>query len=149
MCINHTRADASFCTVDYSLVSCFKMLVLFIHFLQWLIWVIFKISDNIIISWHVIQMLSHKTLVMLLGMDPSENPDQPLPAHHPQVTFAYTKHLWMSDRREEAYKYVPDLFQLPIEKTVRVLSYSFILVYNKMIKFTMEQSMKCQRGVEV
>ena len=54
-------------------------------------------------------MLSHKTLVMLLGMDPSENPDQPLPAHHPQVTFAYTKHLWMSDRREEAYKYVPVL----------------------------------------
>ncbi|PNF25178.1 Serine/threonine-protein kinase mTOR, partial [Cryptotermes secundus] len=48
-------------------------------------------------------MLSHKTLVMLLGMDPSQNPDQPLPAHHPQVTFAYTKHLWMSDRREEAY----------------------------------------------
>jgi FAT domain. len=69
-----------------------------------------KISENIIISWHVIQMLSHKTLVMLLGMDPSENPDQPLPAHHPQVTFAYTKHLWMSDRREEAYKYVPVLY---------------------------------------
>ncbi|XP_066992513.2 serine/threonine-protein kinase mTOR isoform X2 [Anabrus simplex] len=48
-------------------------------------------------------MLSHKTLVMLLGMDPSDNPDQPLPAHHPQVTFAYTKHMWMSGQREEAY----------------------------------------------
>jgi FKBP12-rapamycin complex-associated protein len=63
------------------------------------------------------QMLSHKTLVMLLGMDPSQNPDLPLPAHHPQVTFAYTKHLWMSDRREEAYRYVPILlFQCSLEK---------------------------------
>lgn len=77
-------------------------------------------------------MLSHKTLVMLLGMDPSENPDQPLPAHHPQVTFAYTKHLWMSDRREEAYKYVPVLiFQFPTEKIVTVLSHISIFIYSK------------------
>lgn len=70
-------------------------------------------------------MLSHKTLVMLLGMDPSENPDQPLPAHHPQVTFAYTKHLWMSDRREEAYKYVPlPMFPFPYrEGSHSVVSY--------------------------
>ncbi|KAK7869671.1 hypothetical protein R5R35_010033 [Gryllus longicercus] len=48
-------------------------------------------------------MLSHKTLVMLMGADPSERPDQPLPTLHPQVTFAYTKHMWMSGQREEAY----------------------------------------------
>ncbi|PSN34470.1 Serine/threonine-protein kinase mTOR [Blattella germanica] len=49
-------------------------------------------------------LLSHKTLVMLLGMDPSQNAEEPLPAHHPQVTFAYTKHMWMSGQREEAYR---------------------------------------------
>nr|CAD7572023.1 unnamed protein product [Timema californicum] len=49
-------------------------------------------------------MLSHKTLVMLMGMDPTQTPDQALPAHHPQVTFAYTKHMWMAGRREEAYR---------------------------------------------
>nr|CAD7392941.1 unnamed protein product [Timema cristinae] len=49
-------------------------------------------------------MLSHKTLVMLMGMDPAQTPDQALPAHHPQVTFAYTKHMWMAGRREEAYR---------------------------------------------
>lgn len=47
--------------------------------------------------------LSHKTLVMLLGMDPSENPDQQLPIHKPQVTFAYCKHLWMNNDHERAY----------------------------------------------
>jgi hypothetical protein len=31
-------------------------------------------------------MLCHKTLVMLLGIDPSQSsPDQPLPTQHPQV----------------------------------------------------------------
>ena len=30
--------------------------------------------------------LSHKTLVSILGCDPSKNPtDQPVPSHHPQV----------------------------------------------------------------
>ncbi|XP_012282445.1 serine/threonine-protein kinase mTOR isoform X2 [Orussus abietinus] len=47
--------------------------------------------------------LCHKTLVMLLGVDPSENPDQPLPTTHPQVTFAYCKHMWVANKREEAY----------------------------------------------
>lgn len=48
--------------------------------------------------------LSHKTLVMLLGTDPSESPDQPLPTNQPQVTFAYCKHLWMNNEHERAYK---------------------------------------------
>ncbi|KAF5280820.1 hypothetical protein FQR65_LT14927 [Abscondita terminalis] len=48
-------------------------------------------------------MLSHKTLVMLLGYDPSLHPEQTLPCNQPQVTFAYTKHLWMSGKKQEAY----------------------------------------------
>lgn len=48
--------------------------------------------------------LSQKTLVMLLGCDPAQNPDQPLPTNQPQVTFAYTKHLWMAKENERAYK---------------------------------------------
>ena len=45
------------------------------------------------------QALSHKTLVMLLGIDPSKNPDQPIPATYPEVTFAYIKHMWKSDQK--------------------------------------------------
>lgn len=48
--------------------------------------------------------LSHKTLIMLLGIDPTMAPDQPLPSNQPQVTFAYTKHLWMAGEHERAYK---------------------------------------------
>lgn len=48
--------------------------------------------------------LSHKTLIMLLGVDPTENPDAQLPTNQPQVTFAYCKHLWMNNDHEKAYK---------------------------------------------
>lgn len=48
--------------------------------------------------------LSHKTLVMLLGVDPSEQPDTPLTTNQPPVSFAYCKHLWMCNERERAYK---------------------------------------------
>ncbi|KAL7287805.1 hypothetical protein TKK_0018180 [Trichogramma kaykai] len=48
--------------------------------------------------------LCHKTLVMLFGSDPSLlRPDQPIPDHHPQVTFAYCKHMWVAGKRNEAY----------------------------------------------
>ncbi|CAH0563403.1 unnamed protein product [Brassicogethes aeneus] len=47
--------------------------------------------------------LSHKTLVMLMGYDPQLNPDKPLPVTQPHVTFAYTKHLWATDNKEEAF----------------------------------------------
>lgn len=49
-------------------------------------------------------MLSHKTLVMLLGVDPSIHPDNPLPIEHPHVSFAYTKHLWSAGQKELAFK---------------------------------------------
>lgn len=41
---------------------------------------------------------------MLLGLDPSENPDTPLPIVNPQVTYAYTKHLWTAGDKMGAYK---------------------------------------------
>merc|ERR1719270_2504428 len=47
--------------------------------------------------------LSHKTLVTILGVDPSLNPDQPLPFTLPQATFAYCKHLWGSSQQEMAF----------------------------------------------
>lgn len=47
--------------------------------------------------------LSHKTLVMLLGCDPSENTELDLPCGQPDVTFAYTKHLWMDGKEQLAY----------------------------------------------
>lgn len=57
-----------------------------------------------ILNFLAFQMLSHKTLVMLLGYDPSLYPDRPLPTTQPQVTFAYSKHLWMSGQRNYAYQ---------------------------------------------
>ena len=47
--------------------------------------------------------LSHKTLVMLLGCDPSQNTEIDLPCVQPHVTFAYTKHLWMDGSEALAY----------------------------------------------
>eukprot|EP00092_Neocalanus_flemingeri_P019853 GFUD01021504.1.p1 GENE.GFUD01021504.1~~GFUD01021504.1.p1 ORF type:complete len:2235 (+),score=707.01 GFUD01021504.1:192-6707(+) len=47
--------------------------------------------------------LSHKTLVTILGVDPSLVPDQPLPTTIPQATFAYCKHLWGSNQQERAF----------------------------------------------
>ncbi|XP_072283025.1 serine/threonine-protein kinase mTOR isoform X8 [Pyxicephalus adspersus] len=43
--------------------------------------------------------LSHKTLVMLLGVDPALESDQPLPTAHPQVTYSYMKYMWKSTRK--------------------------------------------------
>lgn len=47
--------------------------------------------------------LSHKTLVMLLGCDPSQDLKADLPCIQPHVTFAYTKHLWMDGKERLAY----------------------------------------------
>ncbi|XP_016932710.3 serine/threonine-protein kinase mTor [Drosophila suzukii] len=47
--------------------------------------------------------LSHKTLVMLLGTDPKENPKQPLPYNQPQVTYAYTKYMAANNQLQDAY----------------------------------------------
>ncbi|XP_054269929.1 serine/threonine-protein kinase mTOR-like [Macrosteles quadrilineatus] len=67
-------------------------------------------------------MLSHKTLVMLLGVDPSLNPDEPLPVHHPQVTFAYTKHMWMAGQKEKAYNQLHEFVQKYLELPVKTTS---------------------------
>ncbi|CAG9564541.1 unnamed protein product [Danaus chrysippus] len=46
---------------------------------------------------------AHRTLVMLLGTDPSENREMPLPTHEPRLTLAYAKHLWVAGDKELAY----------------------------------------------
>lgn len=47
--------------------------------------------------------LSHRTLVEILGVDPTKNLDQPLPTEHPQATFAYCKHLWRASEKTAAF----------------------------------------------
>lgn len=47
---------------------------------------------------------------MLLGYDPSLHPDESLPCSQPQVTFAYTKHLWISDQKQHAYDQLSKFF---------------------------------------
>lgn len=36
---------------------------------------------------------------MLLGADPSVKSDALVPCNHPQVTFAYIKHLWKNNQK--------------------------------------------------
>lgn len=48
------------------------------------------------------QALAHKTLVLLLGVDPSKQLDHPLPTAHPHVTYAYMKYMWKSSRKVRA-----------------------------------------------
>lgn len=55
--------------------------------------------------------LSKKTLVMLLGQDPSENSKVPLPTVHPHVSFAYSKHMWRDGHREDAFRQLHHLVQ--------------------------------------
>jgi len=66
-------------------------------------------------------MLCHKTLVMLMGTDPSQTPDQPLPTTHPQVTFAYCKHLWVANKREEAYNQLQRFVQTYLQPTTAAI----------------------------
>ncbi|XP_050539572.1 serine/threonine-protein kinase mTOR [Daktulosphaira vitifoliae] len=56
-------------------------------------------------------VLSHKTLTTLLGIDPSQNPNEPLPVEHPHVTFAYIKHMWTSGAKMDAYNHLNTLIQ--------------------------------------
>ncbi|KAL3272654.1 hypothetical protein HHI36_014119 [Cryptolaemus montrouzieri] len=53
-------------------------------------------------------MLSQKTFIMLLGDDPEKKPNFVLPLDQPHVTYAYTKHLWTMEKRENAYKFLGD-----------------------------------------
>ena len=47
---------------------------------------------------------------MLLGMDPSANPEESLPVKDPQVTFAYMKHMWKNGNNEKVSKYFDVIF---------------------------------------
>ncbi|MCL4120666.1 UNVERIFIED_CONTAM: hypothetical protein GTU68_051307, partial [Idotea baltica] len=59
--------------------------------------------------------LTHKTLVNLLGFDPSQNLHQILPSTHPRVTYQYCKYLYaFPSRRNDAFKLLHTfLKQLP------------------------------------
>lgn len=54
--------------------------------------------------------LSHKTLVHLMGYDPSEHVGTPLSTIDPLVTFAYCKHLWTSGQKMYAYEQLTRFF---------------------------------------
>jgi FKBP12-rapamycin complex-associated protein len=54
-------------------------------------------------------------LVTLLGVDPSLNPDHPLPTLNPHVTYAYTKHLWMSNQKEQAFRQLHHFVQASLQ----------------------------------
>jgi len=48
----------------------------------------------------VLQALSHRTLVMLMGDDdPAKSQTEVISAAEPHVAFAYLKHLWHSDKK--------------------------------------------------
>lgn len=66
---------------------------------------------------------SHRTLVTLLGTDPSLVPNQPLPTAYPAVTFAYIKHMWQSNQKENALRQLHHFVQteLPANSTLNHL----------------------------
>lgn len=66
--------------------------------------------------------LSHKTLVSILGIDPSKNPDSNLPTLHPQATLAYCKHLWDSNGKRERERSLSQL-QHFVRKELQVCMY--------------------------
>ncbi|XP_039269325.2 serine/threonine-protein kinase mTOR-like [Styela clava] len=47
--------------------------------------------------------LAKKVLIKLLEMDPSANPNVPLPTTYPYVSFAYMKHMWKQGKQTEAF----------------------------------------------
>nr|QHX41461.1 serine/threonine-protein kinase mTOR [Halisarca dujardinii] len=47
--------------------------------------------------------MSHRTLVELLGSDPTHS-DTPLPATRPLISYAFIKHTWHAEKKTEAYK---------------------------------------------
>uniref|UniRef100_A0A674NNJ5 Serine/threonine-protein kinase TOR n=1 Tax=Takifugu rubripes TaxID=31033 RepID=A0A674NNJ5_TAKRU len=55
--------------------------------------------------------LAHKTLVLLLGVDPSKQLDHPLPTAHPHVTYAYMKYMWKSSRKIDAFQHMQHFVQ--------------------------------------
>ena len=47
----------------------------------------------------MLQALSERTLVMLMGADPARSQTEVISAAEPHVAFAYLKHLWHSDKK--------------------------------------------------
>jgi len=47
----------------------------------------------------LLQALSHRTLVMLMGADPAKSQMELISAAEPHVAVAYLKHLWHSDKK--------------------------------------------------
>lgn len=69
--------------------------------------------------------LAHKTLVNILGSDPCENLDVPLPVRHPQATFAFTKQLWAmkgSNMQETAFKHLQNFVIRTLQPKCVILS---------------------------
>ena len=69
--------------------------------------------------------LAHKTLVTILGSDPCDNLDTPLPVRHPQATFAFTKQLWAmtGDRmQEKALKHLQNFVRRTLQPKCVILS---------------------------
>lgn len=68
---------------------------------DFIVWILHKDRSSELcadLSWSL-QALAHKTLVLLLGVDPSKQLDHPLPTAHPHVTYAYMKYMWKSTRK--------------------------------------------------
>ncbi|XP_065842793.1 serine/threonine-protein kinase mTOR-like [Oscarella lobularis] len=70
--------------------------------------------------------LSQKTLIMLLGSDPSKHPDQRIPIEHPHVAFAYMKHMWNSDEQRSALNQLQNF----VEKSLHPQTRSVLKVDN-------------------
>ncbi|XP_065216693.1 serine/threonine-protein kinase mTOR isoform X2 [Planococcus citri] len=56
-------------------------------------------------------MLSHKTLKMLLNVENLEDDKIAVSYVYPQVTFAFCKHLWESDKKTEAYNQLSEFVE--------------------------------------
>ena len=58
---------------------------------------------------------------MLLGCDPSQAPNDPLPTEHSQVTFAYIKHMWKSNKHDQANSALEHLVQNSLAPKAKAL----------------------------
>ncbi|XP_033096355.1 serine/threonine-protein kinase mTOR-like [Anneissia japonica] len=66
--------------------------------------------------------LSHKTLVKLMDVDPSLQPDMPLPTTDPHVTFAYMKHMWKDGDRVDAFNELHHFVQSAVQQYAATLT---------------------------
>lgn len=79
-----------------------------------------------------LQALAHKTLVLLLGVDPSKQLDHPLPTAHPHVTYAYMKYMWKSARKVGANKLTSDGLLFTFWKYL-VAAFIQVIILDKLI----------------